>query len=386
MEPEPDRHWQSRQQGVSAFRVARSFFQGKFASRTDYDPCVRFLILAVLVGLTFSLPARAEEPAPEEKLRDEAIRLMEEGRIADARDIHVSLWRLHKRPIDAFNSGMLSYRVHDWIRAAEYLTLWLDLEPPPAPSAPEATRRKRERARTDLEDTLRHVGAIAVHVSEPGAEVLVDGRRAGTSPLRYPVFVTPGEHRLVARRDGARSEEVTIKAEARAEHTVRLVLRDGPAPVAVQTPARKKEDAVKPAQGQEAVKPAPEPPSTKAPAVSPRGAALLAGSGAIAGAGLLLVAAGFHWEAVSQGIAIRENAGPGGCREDAYRATCDDLQDTIMVRDALFGGAVVSWVAAGGFAVGLAVSNWLGPPTPQRQGIRVLPAVGSAGVGVKAVW
>ena len=48
---------------------------------------------------------------------------------------------------------------------------------------------------------FKKVGALAVSVSEAGAEVVIDGAVVGVAPLEGPVFVEPGSTR---RRRGGR--------------------------------------------------------------------------------------------------------------------------------------------------------------------------------------
>ncbi|WP_437606993.1 hypothetical protein WMF20_39755 [Sorangium sp. So ce834] len=178
-------------------------------------------------------PAEPQEPAAQRQMRAQAERLVGGGHLAEARDVHLSLWRVGRRPLDAFNVGTLSQRIRDYPTAAEYLTLWLGLVgSPEAPRGPapwtEQDRQKHGQARVDLQAAREHVGALEINVSDPGAEVLVDGRRVGLSPLRDPVFVWPGQHRVSARLGGARKEEL-VTATAGGEHTVRLVLPASPA-------------------------------------------------------------------------------------------------------------------------------------------------------------
>ena len=66
---------------------------------------------------------------------DEAKRLVDQGRIADARDIHLTLWRLTRSASDAFRVGMLSFRLREFPMAAEFLSIYFDMVgTPEAPS------------------------------------------------------------------------------------------------------------------------------------------------------------------------------------------------------------------------------------------------------------
>jgi hypothetical protein len=205
--------------------------------RILYGP-ISALLLLLLDSSAMAANGRPEppEPAAQKELREQANRLVKEGRLADARDIHLSLWRINPRPGRAFNVGMLSHRIGDYPTAAEYLTIWFDLvgplDTPKTPIPPGDLRsheRQYEQARVDLEHARRHVGALDVRVSDPGAEVLIDDRRVGVSPLKFPVFVSPGRHRIVARLAGARVEEA-VAIEPGGERTVRLVFAAAPAP------------------------------------------------------------------------------------------------------------------------------------------------------------
>ncbi|AUX46920.1 hypothetical protein SOCE26_084300 [Sorangium cellulosum] len=193
------------------------------------------VLVLLIEGSAMAAPPPAEppEPAAQRRMRGQAERLVGGGQLAEARDVHMSLWRVGQRPLDAFNVGTLSQRIGDHPAAAEYLTLWLDLVG--SPEAPrgavpwtEQDRQKHAQARVDLQAARAQVGALQINVSDPGAEVLVDGRRVGLSPLERPVFVWPGQHRVSAQLGGSRLERV-VSTKAGDEQTVRLVLPASPA-------------------------------------------------------------------------------------------------------------------------------------------------------------
>jgi hypothetical protein len=202
-----------------------------------YVPITALVLLLERPAMAEKPPVSPPEPAAQKEMREQAAKLKGEGRLADARDIHLSLWKLNHRPNNAFNVGMLSYRIHDFPTAAEYLTIWFDtVGPKDAPKVPippadlPLHKKQYEQAQVDLQQARAHVGALEVRVSDPGAEVLVDDRRLGVSPLKFPVFVNPGKHRVVAQL-GATKVDNVVSVEAGGERTVRLEL------TAAQTPA-----------------------------------------------------------------------------------------------------------------------------------------------------
>jgi hypothetical protein len=142
-----------------------------------FDPITALVLLLVRPALADT--ARSKPPpeaAPQKEMRDEAARLVNrEARLADARDIHLSLWRLNKRAVDAVNVGVLSYRLHDWPTTAEFLTIYFDMVGPldaPKIWVPpgDTWKNQYEQARVALEEARKRVGAIEVNVSDPGAE------------------------------------------------------------------------------------------------------------------------------------------------------------------------------------------------------------------------
>lgn len=81
-------------------------------------------------------------------------------------------------------------------------------------------------------------GQIEVHVDEAGAEIFVDGRAAGKSPLKRPVRVDPGMHRVRTVLQGmapVQHENIEIKEKQKVVLTVRF------SPEGSQTPVELKE-------------------------------------------------------------------------------------------------------------------------------------------------
>lgn len=70
-----------------------------------------------------------------------------------------------------------------------------------------------------LEATADGLGQLWVRSELPGAEVLLDGKRVGTTPLTSSIPVVPGEHQVALRREGYRtvSNRVTVGVGATAE-------------------------------------------------------------------------------------------------------------------------------------------------------------------------
>ncbi|AUX27149.1 hypothetical protein SOCEGT47_077290 [Sorangium cellulosum] len=190
------------------------------------------------------LPRRPPPTGPEQEMLDEAERLVDQGRIADARDIHLTLWRLTRSASDAFRVGMLSFRLREFPMAAEFLSIYFDMVgTPDAPKiwVPPGFKESYELARANFAEARRHVGAIDVRVSEPGAAVLVDGRQVGVSPLPRPVYVAPGQRRVGAQLAGTQVE-VPVAIDGGGDRTVWLMLPPARADIPAPPPASKPVD------------------------------------------------------------------------------------------------------------------------------------------------
>jgi hypothetical protein len=163
---------------------------------------------------------------------------------------------------------MLSFRLHDFERAAEFLSIYFDMVgTPDAPKiwVPPGFKESYELARANFAEARRHIGALDVRVSEPGAAVLVDGRQVGVSPLPRPVYVAPGQHRVSGQLAGE-LREVVAAVDAGGERTVWLTLPR----VRAEVPAHpfRAEAPPHPSVSKVASRPvAPPPPSTRSPAL-----------------------------------------------------------------------------------------------------------------------
>lgn len=328
-----------------------------------------FAVVLLLESSAMSAPPPTEPPEPpaQKEMREQANRLVEQGRLADARDIHVAIWRLNGRPMAAFNVGSLSSRIRDFTTAAEFLTLWLDLvgsadAPKVLVSSAEGHKKRYEQARVDLQGALKQVEAIRVNVSDPGADVLVDNRRIGVSPLKFPVFVNPGQHRVVAQLGGARVEEVVTSA-AGAERTVRLVLPATPATPATATRAAKSSGT----------------PIATVPASKPSPWARWLPIGGLAATSVALGVFGGVAVVTTNSATDERTAALGHVRQESAigcpgAASCDDFTSADGRAKTWTGLAVASFIGAGLAAVGAGAVYVFAPSSSSPIRVGVAPS------------
>ncbi|MDI1484748.1 PEGA domain-containing protein, partial [Polyangium sp. y55x31] len=94
----------------------------------------------------------------------------------------------------------------------------------------------RQAAEKMFAEAKSKVGTLIVSVDEDGAEVQIDGKPVGTSPLNGAVFVEPGTRILTARKEGMPEAKKELTVAAGAESAVPLAVKPPPPPPAKPAP------------------------------------------------------------------------------------------------------------------------------------------------------
>jgi tetratricopeptide (TPR) repeat protein len=94
-----------------------------------------------------------------------------------------------------------------------------------------AEAAKIEQCRRRIAKLRDEVGGIRLTGAPPGAEVQIDGKAAGQTPLADEVYLMPGSHRVEVSATGYLPFEQTLQLEAGDHPTVTVTLRPREAPV-----------------------------------------------------------------------------------------------------------------------------------------------------------
>ncbi|AGP40796.1 hypothetical protein BE04_02475 [Sorangium cellulosum] len=151
-----------------------------------------------LALLTLAAGAAAERPSETSaRLMAQAHAAVDDGRLSDARDLWMAVWKVDRSQVAACNLGALSYRLGEAPAAVRWLSLCKELMRAPR------TARERELYESRLADLARArqlVGELRV-VAPAGAAVTIDGE-----PVELeggaPVPVLPGRHVVRASSNG----------------------------------------------------------------------------------------------------------------------------------------------------------------------------------------
>ncbi|WP_437571801.1 hypothetical protein [Sorangium sp. So ce542] len=257
---------------------------------------IRRAVASALGAALLSASAGAAAAPPSgarDRLVAQAHTAVDEGRLADARELWMAVWKLERSQVATCNIGALSFRIGDMPAAVRWLSLCKEIMR--APRTPDE-RALYESRLVDLARARQLAGELRI-LAPAGATVTIDGAPAEIEG-DAPVPVEPGRRVVRAALDGkTASAEVDVpRGETR---EVRLTFPPPPA----DPP---------PPGGPRAALTSPPPPPPARP--RPDGTLVTGGIGLsatlAAAGGVLLIGAEKREEAV---LAAARAAGPNGC-------------------------------------------------------------------------
>lgn len=199
--------------------------------RRNVSPSLTQLAVgAALLGALALVPAtaHAQDDVTLTMARErfkEGVAYFDKKDFAKARVAFLQAYALKKHPAVLLNLAQSELRSGHEADAAKHFSQYLR-------EHKEATDAERQGADTGLTAAKALVAEVALEVDGTGAEVYVDGDLEGQAPLPGPVYLTPGPHRLEARKDG-KSASSDLTATAGQTTSLRLSLGHA----AKQTPA-----------------------------------------------------------------------------------------------------------------------------------------------------
>jgi len=305
------------------------------------------------VGISASSAAQTKTPAASSvvaatdrarALHLEGAALFEQKKYDQAYVAFVAAWALKRHPQIAANLADCEVKLGKYRDAAEHF-MFMVRDP-----KGEAQSEEKQEAQRRLKEVQAKIGTLAITVNVGGAEVLVDGKSMGTSPLQEPIFVDPGSHTVEARKEGFPSARMTTTVAASSSSALTLDLQS--------------------------------PPTVEAKSIK-----LLVGGTALTA---VLLGSGIVFTVVSNGKASDADAklndlhtvgGSRPCVSGKLAADCATLASLNQSSDTFHNLAIVGYAVAG--AVGIATLTYALVPTkkePVRVGVTVAPLLGG-GVG-----
>ncbi|WP_437304884.1 hypothetical protein [Sorangium sp. So ce388] len=336
--------------------------------------------LGIPLGLGFALltlaaGAFAERPSETSvRLMAQAHAAVDEGRLADARDLWMAVWKVERSQVAACNIGALSFRLGEAPAAVRWLSLCKEIMRKPRTPGERALYESRL---ADLARARQLVGELRV-VAPAGAAVTVDGEPVELEGGE-PVPVLPGRHVVRASLNGkAAVAEVDVPRGGARE--VRLTFAapfEEPRAAGEAGAARGPRTASGP--GAALAPGAPQASPSPPPRPGPRPDVIVGGVGmsaTLAALGGVMMMATEKKEAA--GRAAARSAGPSGC----FRVTWPMCRDSASAYSDMRAFRTVGIVAfaAGGAALAATLTYALVP----RGQTEV--SVSADGIAVKGVF
>jgi hypothetical protein len=178
------------------------------ARRTLPGPWALLGSLAVAASL-WTAPALAEDDVTLAMARErfkEGVQYFDQELYDKARAAFVQAYALRKHPAVLLNLAQSEVRSGHEAEAATHFAQYLR-------EHKEATESERQGALQGLASAKTSVMEVPVEVDVAGAEVFVDQTLEGTSPLPGPLYLSPGKHTILARKEG-REDRVEVDAVA----------------------------------------------------------------------------------------------------------------------------------------------------------------------------
>jgi hypothetical protein len=210
---------------------------------------LRLTVLFVLFGLTsltLPSPARAQDDATVEAARErfkEGVQFFDNKEYERARLAFVQAYALKPHPAILLNMAQSEIRSGHEASAATHFAQYLR-------EHVEATEEQRQAAREGLETAKASIAVVNLTVEPSDAEILVDGKTVGRSPLNDPLYLSPGEHTIVAQKGGETARR-RLTVEAGGEINERLTIGAAPAraPAAATAPGEEADEVSEAEEG-----------------------------------------------------------------------------------------------------------------------------------------
>jgi hypothetical protein len=287
------------------------------------------------------------------------------------RDSALAAFKLKPDPAYGLLLGQAELKTGKPRDAAEHLELFVR-------EAKAATPEEKASAQKLLDEAKVKIGTLIIKVNVEGADVAIDGRVVGRSPLAAPLFVEAGSHEVDVKKGGFDPGKELLAVAPATESEMEFAL----AALAVEA---------EPVKDEPKKKEEPPPPPFKSPKWRTYG---MIGGGALTalglglGIGLMVGASGKGDEADAQLAEIARTTPNtyglcGGTGFPLNAAACAKQRDTLATQDAMKNGAVAGFVIGGVAAVGT-LGLFLLPRTPfgrKLMGVNVVPVFGGGQTG-----
>lgn len=199
--------------------------------QTSFRRCIALVLAATIVvpsvaviepGTAYAQakrkPLREQLPPPAQKHWDAALELYKAGKWDGARTSFMAAYDASKNPRVLFNVAVCEKNMERYADAIATYRRELD------EGKGQLVQDEELEVKQQIEGLSKFIATVVLDVSEPGAEVSVDGKKVGTSPIKDPVTVAIGERRIRAVKPGFADANQTVDLKGGEAKTLTLKL------------------------------------------------------------------------------------------------------------------------------------------------------------------
>ena len=244
--------------------------------------------------------------------------------------------------------------------------------------------------RTNLSTSEKKLSAtLQITAAPPGSSIWLDGTQVGTTPLKAPLLVEPGDHTLEARTADKVVSRLKVTAKAGAVEPVILVEGAGITPASSTTGLAGAGTAGPTGTGKPGGSGTPN--GGTAPGGASGGpnwpAVIALGGGALVS---VVVGAGLFVASDAKGAEAQKKHNELIPFDKAPCKTpqCIEVHDTLVAQASLQTGSAIAFGVGGAAAAAAIIVGVVTSRTPTKTGVRVVPVVaaGSGGFIVQGSW
>src|SRR5688572_907841 len=188
----------------------------------------RTLLIALLaVSAVPAFAKKPKKPSSEQKEADRhfksGVALFKEAKYKEALAEFERAYEIAPHPLVLYNIAGCHRELSNYGEAIRFYERFLKEGKGQVP-APRLTT-----AQTELDAILARIARVTVVIQGPPyATLILDGQTLGTMPVPMPLVLPPGEHKLVARADGFKDAERTLRVASGDEAEISLTLSESP--------------------------------------------------------------------------------------------------------------------------------------------------------------
>jgi hypothetical protein len=153
--------------------------------------CTTSLILLVVLAQASPMTDDPQSKAQAQALLGQGTKLYEQGDVAGALEKFSAAYAAYPSPKLMFNIGQANRELNRPVEAIEAFQRFLA-------EATDASPETIADANKSVAELRKKLGRIRIDCETPGAEVSVDGKPVGLTPLPELIWATPGRHQVTA--------------------------------------------------------------------------------------------------------------------------------------------------------------------------------------------